>query len=234
MNASSREAHRDLGTIIGLLVPWIVQGRPRLASFSQEQTIAFISDLGAFNLKPLFIAGAFATTGLYFVTLIADRIVRHRRYPSATIGEKFLTFITLVGSGLGGTALGLLAIFDDFQFTNTHDRLLVVFILGNLISAGTLVTEYMLVLRHQERHASEDRLLQMSFWMKLMYFLLEVGATVAFVLARLKNINAAAVLEYVNAALFAWFIFSFIMDLQTARRGYQRMPKQQGRPGWRV
>ena len=224
-----------LGTILGLLIPWLLQSRPRLASFDPDQTVAFISDLGAFQLKPLFIAGAIATSVLYVLTLLADRFLRHRRAPrTATIGEKLLTVLAIGGAAVGGAGLSLLSIFDDFNFKDTHDKLLVVFIGGNLISAAALVMEYMLVARHWHRTAAEERTARMSFGMKLVYFLLEIVATAAFAAERVaNNINVAGVLEYVNAALFAWFIFSFVMDLRTSRGGYRPMPKEAGRPtGW--
>ena len=83
--------------------------------------------------------------------------------------------------------------------------------------------------RHRARPAAERRLAVTSFGMKLVYLVLEVAATGAFVLAgRAGNVDLAAVFEYVSAALFAWFIFSFVMDLRPARRGYQPMPEQSG------
>ena len=224
--------HDPPGTILGLLIPWLIQGRPRLASFDDNQTIAFISDLGAFDLKPLFIAGAFATAALYVASLLANRALQRRHAPGATCGEHTLTVFALVGSSAGGTAVGLLAIFDNFRFTQTHDRLLVVFIAGNLLSAAALVAEYGLVTRHRDRPPAEQRLVVVSFYMKLIYLVLEIAATVAFVLfGKAGNIDLAAVFEYVSAALFAWFIFSFVMDLRMARRGYQPMPKEPGRRG---
>jgi Frag1/DRAM/Sfk1 family len=221
----------SIGTILGLLIPWLLQGRPTLPSFDDGQTIAFISDLGAFNLKPLFIAGSFLTIILYLATLVADRALRHRRIPShSSCGEMTLSVIAFVGAVLGGAGLVLLSIFDNFRFTATHDKLVGLFIAGNLISAVALVLEYLLVVRRRSLPATDQAMAKKSFLMKLIYLVLEIVATIAFVAAQTveKNINLAAVLEYVNALLFAWFIFSFIMDLRSPSRGYQAMPKESG------
>lgn len=41
-----------------MLITWLVEGRPIYPSMETGQTIAYISDLGAQGLKPLFIAGS--------------------------------------------------------------------------------------------------------------------------------------------------------------------------------
>lgn len=58
-----------------MLITWLAQGRPTYVS--QDGRVAFISDIGADFLKPLFVAGC-AVTGIGFVMcLVIERCLRH-------------------------------------------------------------------------------------------------------------------------------------------------------------
>ena len=66
-----------VGTILALLITWEAQGRPHYVSMSPDQKIAYISDVAADILKPLFIA-ATSITGVGFVlSLVIERWARH-------------------------------------------------------------------------------------------------------------------------------------------------------------
>ena len=65
-------------TVFTLLIYWLASGRPHLVSMARSQRIAYISDVGAGRLKPLFIVGG-AVSGLAFVTALGvERWARHR------------------------------------------------------------------------------------------------------------------------------------------------------------
>lgn len=58
-----------------MLITWLAQGRPKYVS--QDGSIAYISDVGADILKPLFVTGS-AITGLsFFLSLTIERWLRH-------------------------------------------------------------------------------------------------------------------------------------------------------------
>jgi len=63
------------GMLWAMLIVWLAQGRPRYVS--QEGSIAYISDVGASGLKPLFIAGCAITALCFFLTLVVARVLRH-------------------------------------------------------------------------------------------------------------------------------------------------------------
>lgn len=65
----------DVGTLLAMLITWLAEGRPRLPS--QEESIAFISDIGAAGLKPLFIAGCSVTAVTFVLSFAAERWLRH-------------------------------------------------------------------------------------------------------------------------------------------------------------
>ena len=58
-----------------MLIVWLAQGRPKYAS--QDGSIAYISDVGADILKPLFIAGCSVTGVGFFLCLVVERYLRH-------------------------------------------------------------------------------------------------------------------------------------------------------------
>lgn len=70
-----------VGTLLAMLITWLAQGRPHYVSM--EGNIAYISDIGADILKPLFIVGCSITGVGLVLTLIVERWLRHRgRYGS--------------------------------------------------------------------------------------------------------------------------------------------------------
>lgn len=67
-----------VGTLLAMLIVWLAQGSPRYPSMYQTQRIAYISDVGASGLKPLFIAGSAVSTWSFALTFIAERWLRHK------------------------------------------------------------------------------------------------------------------------------------------------------------
>lgn len=64
-----------LATLLAMLITWLAQGRPKLPS--QDGSIAYISDIGADILKPLFIVGCSITAVSFFLSLTIERWLRH-------------------------------------------------------------------------------------------------------------------------------------------------------------
>ena len=60
-----------------MLVTWCVEGSPHYASMDADQHIAYISDIGAQGLKPLFITGCVVTTVFLDLSFAAERWLRH-------------------------------------------------------------------------------------------------------------------------------------------------------------
>lgn len=76
----------------------------------------------------------------------------------------------------------------------------------------------------------EHAILRISFWIKLFFILLEVWLAVAFgICTHRDRRNVGAVLEWVIALIFSFYIFSFTIDLfpavSTAHGG--RFPRRQ-------
>lgn len=179
------------------------------------QDIAYISDVGAQELKPLFITGCVLTTILLDTSFLSDRWLRHRGrlVPNTTRGEKVLAGATVFWALVGTAGLILLSIFDTARHPRLHDIFLGLFIVGYLLSAVFICWEYQrLGVRHPEHN-----ILAVSFWIKLAFILITICLAIPFVvLTKLGIYNPAAVLEWVIALVFSFYVFSFYVDLYPA------------------
>lgn len=179
------------------------------------QTIAYISDVGAQELKPLFITGCVITTVFLDISFLSDRWLRHRGrlVPNTTRGEKILSGLTIFWALIGTIGLILLSIFDTARHPSLHDLFLGFFIIGYLLSAIFVCWEYQrLGIRNPEHNV-----LAISFWIKLFFVLVTIALAIPFViLTKYANRNPAAILEWVIALVFSFYVFSFYVDLYPA------------------
>lgn len=109
-----------------------------------NQTIAYISDVGAAELKPLFVAGCIITTIFLDLSFGSDRWLRHkgRLVPNTSRGEKILSGLTILFAIIGTVGLTCLSGFDTAHYPIMHDIFLLLFIGGYLISAIFICWEY--------------------------------------------------------------------------------------------
>lgn len=209
------------GTILGLLIHWIVSGRPHYVSMAPQQTIAYISDVGAESLKPLFIAGSAVTIVCFDVVFILENWLRQRERlaPHTNKSEKICSIFACIFSVVGGAGLILLSIFDTRRHHHLHDVMLAVFIVGYIITAIFVCTEYQRLGIHQRQY----RLLRMSFWLKLCWIFLFLALAIVFgVSMKTGKANRAAIVEWVIAFLFSFFVASFAIDFLPAIRTRKR------------
>ncbi|KAK3296972.1 Frag1/DRAM/Sfk1 family-domain-containing protein [Chaetomium fimeti] len=205
-----------LATLLALLLYWAVsEDYIQYSSMNDGQQIAYISDIGASDLKPLFVTGCVLTTVFLDISFAADRWLRHkgRLAPNTTTGEKVLSGLSIGFAIIGTVGLILLSIFDTVWQPNLHNIFLLLFIAGYVISAIFICWEYQRLGKHYREH----RILRLSFWIKLTFVIVEVLLAVAFVACTFtRNSNAGAVLEWVIAFIFSFYVFSFYVDLYPA------------------
>jgi hypothetical protein len=190
------------------------------------QTIAYISDVGAFHLKPLFIAGAVVTTIFLDLGFMAERWLRHagRLVPNTSLTQKILSFIAILFAIAGSAGLILLSIFDTWNHPKLHDGFLLLFIGGYWISAVFLCAEYQRLGIHYRNH----RILRISFWVKLIFILVELALAIVFVsCSYTSHRNIAAVFEWIVAFVFTAYVVSFLLDLLPSVRTKTHQPQ-----GW--
>ena len=82
--------------LLAMLITWLVEGSPHYASMDDYQHIAYISDVGAQGLKPLFITGAVITTIFLDLSFAAERWLRHtgRLAKNLGVAEKVLSALS--------------------------------------------------------------------------------------------------------------------------------------------
>lgn len=207
-----------LGTLLGLFLWWCISAQSaHYESMAENQHIAYISDVGAQKLKALFVTGCVITTILLDFSFLADRWLRHkgRLVPNTTRGEKILSGLTIVFALIGTVGLICLSIFDTLRHPRTHNVFLLLFIAGYVLSAVFICWEYQrLGIRYRDH-----RVLRTSFWIKLTFVVIEILLAIGFVTCTFtKRYNAGAVLEWIIALIFSFYVFSFYVDLYPAVR----------------
>ncbi|KAI9814758.1 MAG: hypothetical protein M1827_003024 [Pycnora praestabilis] len=205
------------GMLLAMLITWEVEGHPHYASMSDNQKIAYISDIGAQGLKPLFIAGCCVTTVFLDLSFAAERYLRHTGALARNTGmvEKVLSGLSILFAIAGTAGLILLSIFDTLHHPHLHDGFLVLFIAGYVISAIFICAEYQRLGVHFRQH----RVLRISFWLKLIFIILEVCLAIVFGVTSDKNhTQIAAFFEWIIAFVFTFYVLTFFVDLLPAVR----------------
>lgn len=186
------------------------------------QTIAYISDVGAGHLYALFIAMATTTVVSLDIAMVAERWLRHngRLAPNTSKFQKALDILAILCAIAGAIGIILLSIYNTRDYPNMHDRCLGVFLAGYVLSAIFICWEYGILGRKFRRHP----VLAASFWLKLFFIVVEIAVAIAFGVTQLYNHrNAAAILEWVLAFVFTFYVFTFVLDLAPAIRTKHHM-----------
>lgn len=112
-----------------MILVWISEGSPRYSSMEPGQKIAYISDIGAQGLQPLFIAGSAVTVVVFDAVFISERWLRHRGRlaHNTSRAQKILSICAIIFAVIGAAGLILLTIFDTVDYPNAHDAFLAVF-----------------------------------------------------------------------------------------------------------
>ncbi|OJJ89537.1 Frag1/DRAM/Sfk1 family protein [Aspergillus glaucus CBS 516.65] len=216
-----------LAMLIAMLVVWAhADGAPVYPSMEEGQTIAYISDVGAQHLKPLFVAGSVVTVVFLDLGFLAERWLRHagQLVPNKGRFDKACAIGSIFFSIAGALGLILLSCFDTLRHPNKHDGFLAMFLAGYIISAILICAEY---LRLGIFYRSQHRVLFASFVMKLTFIVVEIALAIAFgVTGKHKNqMNVSSVLEWVIAFIFTGYVLSFVVDLLPSVRTRRHVPQ---------
>ncbi|KAI0749424.1 Frag1/DRAM/Sfk1 family-domain-containing protein [Daedaleopsis nitida] len=201
------------GTLWALLITWLASGRPKYVS--QEGKIAYISDVGASFLKPLFIVGCVVTGVSFFLSLVVERWLRHdgRLVANMRRRERVLSSLAILGSFIGGCGLILLSIFDTKNYTNLHRLFLLIFIVGVGLSAIFTVLEF----RWISKDFIEVRKLKAAYIAKGIIACILILLAIAFAVLLFEVPDAGAVLEWTIAFGFTFYLLTFFWDLRMSK-----------------
>jgi len=203
------------GTLLAMLITWLAQGRPHYVSM--DGSIAYISDIGADILKPLFIVGSSITAVGFVLTLVVERWLRHkgRLPPDMRVREKVFSVLAIISSMVGGIALILLSIFDTKRYTTVHRLFLLIFMIGVWLTAIFSVVEY----RWLAKDYPYTSRLRLAYRIKGTIALLLILLSIAFGVALYKAGDVGAILEWVIAFGFAFYLISYFWDLRLSKPG---------------
>ena len=81
--------------LLAMLITWESEGHPHYASMAANQRIAYISDVGAQGLKPLFITGSVVTTVFLDLSFASERWLRHTGRLARNLGNAEKTLSAL-------------------------------------------------------------------------------------------------------------------------------------------
>lgn len=141
------------GMLITMLICWAAQGHPIYWFMNSEQFPVFISDIGATNLRPLFIAcGGWQGLG-YIITLCLELFQRNKcmMNPWFTKDERNLIISSIILGTIGELGLLFCTIFSTAKYHHVHISMLVIFIVFMFFSLVCLTTHYYLMGFHYTR-----------------------------------------------------------------------------------
>jgi hypothetical protein len=118
-----------LAMLLAMLGNWAVLGTPTYPSMEAGQTIAYISDVGAQGLKPLFITGSVITVVFLDLSFVSERWLRHsgQLVPNRGWFDKFCAVASIFFAVAGALGLILLSCYDTLRHPHYHDGFLVMF-----------------------------------------------------------------------------------------------------------
>lgn len=207
-----------------MFIYWHTTSQPQYPSMDPSQSIAYISDVGAYRLKAVFIAGCALTTVFLDLSILAERYLRHtgRLARNTSRTQKILSNISIFFAVAGSAGLILLAVFDTYRHRDLHNVFLLLFLAGFLLSAIATCVEYQRLGIHYRNH----RILRISFWTKLTFIIVEVLLAGAFAgTSFTRNRDIGAVLEWVVAFVFTGYIVTFLLDLLPSVRTKTHVPQ---------
>ncbi|CZT05656.1 related to FK506 suppressor Sfk1 [Rhynchosporium agropyri] len=235
-----------LGMLLGMLLWWIVkEDSVHLFNMSAGQDIAYISDIGALDLQPLFIAMGTVTVVSFTSVFVTERWLRHRGTIARNTSrwQKTLSSLAIIFAVIGMIGLIILTCKNNVDYSTTHNVCLVIFIAGYIISAIFVCWEYQRLGIHYRQY----RILAISFWIKLAFIFVEFSLAIAFgVLGHQKKYNSAAVVEWVISLIYTFYVWSYVIDFIPAIRtrhyasketeidmveGMEREARMRGYPG---
>lgn len=211
------------GTLLGMLGYWLAAGSPHYVEMGANQHIAYISDIGATFLKPLFITGSVTMVVVFDLTFIAERWLRHknRLTPNYSRREAFLNVCAIIAAIIGAVGLIVLTVYDIKHHKHVHDACLGVFMYvagtswyspetDSILSIGYIVSAIFICAEYQRLgiHFREYRVLRISFWIKLAFILIEVGLAIGYGVTNKQGAyNVSAILEWVVALIYIFFVW---------------------------
>ena len=208
--------------LLAMLLTWLISGCPKYVS--TQVAVAYISDVGASFLKPLFVVACCITGSGLLISLTIERVLRHkgRLAPELHQRERILGRLAIVGAFIAMLGLALLSGFDVGRYPTEHYIFLLVFLIGVSLSAIFTVIEF----RWLAHDYAEVEKLKTAYVAKAAIGLTLVLLAIVFGATAFCAPNVGGVVEWLIAFGFAFYLLTFAYDLRMARTGMGRVSKE--------
>ena len=230
------------GMLIAMLVAWNVQGDPQYKWNDEYQDPAFISDIGATNLQPLFIScGAFQA--IFFVgTLIMEFVLRRMKklQPYVSTKQTAFSIVSIVCGIAGEVGIIMVTIFKTNTHENVHFSMVGLFIAGTFLAClfnlfnsfifGNFPTRlspnHEKVIFGQHRWAN---VYMVAFFAKVAWLVIALVLAIIFGVNKLHgSITISAIFEWAVSFWYGFILVLWSIDLfPSAVKHYQlRHPEE--------
>ncbi|KAL4066871.1 Frag1/DRAM/Sfk1 [Scleroderma yunnanense] len=212
------------GGLLAMLLTWLISGRPKYVS--QEGSVAYISDVGASFVKPLFVVICCITGVGFLLCLILERLLRHkgRLVPEMRKREHVLGILAIVGASIAMWGLILLSGFDTKRYTALHRLFLLVFMLGVALSAIFTVVEY----RWVAQDYPDIHQLRCAYIAKAIVAGSLILLAIVFAITLYYAPNVGGVIEWAIAFGFTLYLLTFWYDLRMAKKTQELLVDKEG------
>ncbi|KAI6024957.1 hypothetical protein PISMIDRAFT_561891 [Pisolithus microcarpus 441] len=207
------------GSLLAMLLTWLISGRPKYVS--QEGSVAYISDVGASFLKPLFVVVCCITGVGFLLSLVLERLLRHRGRlaPEMRIREHVFGTLAVIGAFIAMLGLALLSGFDTLHYPSLHQIFLLVFMIGVALSAIFTMAEYRWIAQDYQHM----RKLRRAYIAKAIIASVLIALAIAFAVTLFYVPNVGGIIEWTIAFGFTLYLLTFCYDLRMAK-GTQQYP----------
>lgn len=209
------------GMLIAMLAVWSASGRPSYRTNQKGYTLVYISDVGGYVLKALFIPCA-AVQGVFFVlSLAAERYLRHagRLCRNNRRREKVFATIAIVLSIPGQIGILMVAVFDEIRYNKVHYCMLIVFLCCIGVSIMFTILEFF----YLDNSYSGVRRLRVSYTLKACFLAGALVLVIGFAVSHQRRKRVvAAVFEWFLAFWYGFYLLTLAYDLFPAFRRNSR------------
>jgi len=205
-------------TLSALLLVWIARGLPTYPDQSNPY-VAFISDIGAFQMKPLFLVGGLITAISFFGTVASVHFARYDSAMYAIVDYKHNKILSVTATLFGmvsAMSLVLLVTLDTYRHHEAHVVTLQLVFFSLAASAACTIAVY----SDQLTRDSPFPKLRRHVWICCGIVLLEVLLSVPFfAFIWLGPLRAAGVLEWIITFVGCFYIWNFVGFVRVPDKG---------------
>ena len=204
-----------IATLLTLLIYWLAEGSPRYPGQSNPY-VAFISDIGAFRLQPLFITGGIVTSLTLSATIVSVHLARRqRRLSTQNLGDeqpRYEKWVSILACLFDVAALPCricITLFNNYDHPNLHRTFLFLALAGTALSC--ICTAFVLWAEMWKGPAQGNELLRRSCVLSNSLLVVELllGSTFTGLLWT-GQFKSGGIVEWIMAFVFTFYFWAFI------------------------